>query len=76
MEVDLPFLLCFTLYMRAILQVQAPGGGGLYLEGLIFLILGYLIIQPMATLFRFDRLDLHTLADTTLQYVVKRCHIN
>ena len=67
-----------TLYLRAILQVQAPGGGGgggLYLEGLIFLILGYLIIQLMPTLFRFDRLDLHTLADTIL-YVVKRCHIN
>ena len=26
-------LLCFTLYLRAIFQVQAPGG--LYLEGLI-----------------------------------------
>ena len=25
-------LLCFTLYLRAIFQVQAPGGG-LYLEG-------------------------------------------
>ena len=24
--VNLPFLLCFTLYLRAILQVQAPGG--------------------------------------------------
>ena len=31
---NLPFLLCFTLYLRAIFQVQAPrGGGGLYLEG-------------------------------------------
>ena len=29
--VNLPFLLCFTLYLRAIFQVQAPGG--LYLEG-------------------------------------------
>ena len=28
---NLPFLLCFTLYLTAILQVQAPGG--LYLEG-------------------------------------------
>ena len=27
----IPFLLCFTLYLRAIFQVQAPGG--LYLEG-------------------------------------------
>ena len=26
-----PFLLCFNLYLRAIFQVQAPGG--LYLEG-------------------------------------------
>ena len=26
MEVHLPFLLCFTLYLRAIFQVQAPGG--------------------------------------------------
>ena len=24
--VNLPFLLCFTLYLRAIFQVQAPGG--------------------------------------------------
>ena len=31
MEVDLPFLLCFTLYLRAIFQVQAPWG--LYFEG-------------------------------------------
>ena len=31
LEVNLPFLLCFTLYLRAIFQVQAPGG--LYLEG-------------------------------------------
>ena len=46
----LPFLLCFTLYLRAVFQVQAPGClylearfnreflryrfGGLYLEGL------------------------------------------
>ena len=44
LEVNLPFLLCFTLYLRAIFQVQAPpgGGGGLYLEGLIFVILRYL----------------------------------
>ena len=26
MEVNLPFLLCFTLYLRVIFQVQAPGG--------------------------------------------------
>ena len=26
MEVHLPFLLCFPLYLRAIFQVQAPGG--------------------------------------------------
>ena len=31
LEVNLPFLLCFTLYLRAIFQVQTPGG--LYLEG-------------------------------------------
>ena len=31
LEVNLPFLFCFSLYLRAILQVQAPGG--LYLEG-------------------------------------------
>ena len=29
LEVNLPFLLCFTLYLRAVFQVQAP-------EGLIF----------------------------------------
>ena len=28
---NLPFLLCFTLHLRVIFQVQAPGG--LYLEG-------------------------------------------
>ena len=32
MEVNLPFLLCFTLYLRAIFQVQVPEGD-LYLEG-------------------------------------------
>ena len=26
LEGNLPFLLCFTLYLRAIFQVQAPGG--------------------------------------------------
>ena len=26
LEVNLPFLLCFTLYLRTIIQVQAPGG--------------------------------------------------
>ena len=26
LEVNLPFLLCFTLYLRAVFQVQAPGG--------------------------------------------------
>ena len=31
LEVNLPFLLCFTLYLRAIFQVQAPGD--LFLEG-------------------------------------------
>ena len=31
LKVNLPFLLCFTLYLRAIFQVQVLGG--LYLEG-------------------------------------------
>ena len=31
LEVNLPFLLRFILYLRAIFEVQAPGG--LYLEG-------------------------------------------
>ena len=37
LEVNLPFLLCFTLYLREIFQVQAPRDclGGLYLERLI-----------------------------------------
>ena len=26
LEVNLPFLLCFTLFLRTIFQVQAPGG--------------------------------------------------
>ena len=33
LEVNLPFSLCFTLYLRANFQVQAPGG--LYLEGFL-----------------------------------------
>ena len=31
LEVNLPFLLCFTLYLRAFFQVQAPGSGGAYI---------------------------------------------
>ena len=31
MEGNLPFLLCFTLYLRAIFNYKSPGG--LYLEG-------------------------------------------
>ena len=31
LKVNLSFLLCFTLYLRVIFQVQVPGG--LYLEG-------------------------------------------
>ena len=33
LEVNLPFLLCFTLHLRAIFQIQAPGwgGGGTYI---------------------------------------------
>ena len=45
LEVNLPFLLCFTLYLWAIFQVQAPRGAyiwrGLYMEGLILGILRY-----------------------------------
>ena len=47
MEVNLLFLLCFTLYLRTIFQVQGPRGGGayiwrgLYKKGLIFGILRY-----------------------------------
>ena len=33
LEVNLPFLLCYTLYLSAIYQVQAPGG--LIFEGAI-----------------------------------------
>ena len=33
LEVNLPFLLCSTLYLRAVFQVQAPAGGSVYLEG-------------------------------------------
>ena len=43
LKVNLPFLLCFTLYLRKIFQVQAPGG--LDFEGLIFGILRYLLIN-------------------------------
>ena len=36
LEVNVPFLLCFTLYLRAIFQVQAPpGGGGDLTEGFV-----------------------------------------
>ena len=55
LEVNLSFLVCFTLHLRAIFLVQAPGGrdnvtdgffvtslGGLYLEGLIIAILQYM----------------------------------
>ena len=33
LEINLPFLLCFTLYLRAISKYKPPGG--VYLEGLI-----------------------------------------
>ena len=39
MEGNLPFFLCFTLYLRAISKYKPPRG--LYLEGLIFGILRY-----------------------------------
>ena len=63
LEGNLPFLLCFTLYLRAISKYKPPGGlylegrfnggffalpvwgpyiwRGLYMEGLIFGILGH-----------------------------------
>ena len=49
MEVHLPFLLCFTLYLKAIFQVQLPGGGGAYIwrddftEGFLRYLFGGLI---------------------------------
>ena len=52
MEVNLPFLLCFSLYSRAIFQLQAPGGltfggaierRGFYVTGLGGLYMGGLI---------------------------------
>ena len=42
MEGNLPSLFCFTLYLRAISKYNPGGGGGLYMEGLIFGILRYL----------------------------------
>ena len=33
LEVNLPFLLCLTLYLRAIFQVQKPRGGGYIWRG-------------------------------------------
>ena len=75
LEVNLPFLCCFTLYLRAIFQVQTPGGlhlkgrfnggffasqvwgayiwRGLYMKGLIFGILRYLISCPNFSESRF-----------------------
>ena len=62
LEVNLPFLICFTLYLRAIFQVQAPGGtytwrGDLtegFLRyrfgGLIFGILRYVICRKITFL--------------------------
>ena len=35
LEVNLLFLLCFTLYLRVIFSVQAPGRGGLIFGGAI-----------------------------------------
>ena len=32
-EGNLPFLLCFTLHLRAISKDKPPGAGGIYLEG-------------------------------------------
>ena len=39
LEGNLPFLLSFTLYLRAISKYKPPAG--LYLEGLVFRILRY-----------------------------------
>ena len=46
MEVNLLFFLCFTLYLRAIFQVQAPGG----------LIVGGVIQQRVFLRYRFGGL--------------------
>ena len=47
LEGNLQFFLCFTLHLRAISEYKPPGGGGLYLEGLIFGILRYVFIQVL-----------------------------
>ena len=48
-EVNLPFLLCFTLYLRAIWGAYI--WRGLYMEGLIFGILRYLVFNPPSAVF-------------------------
>ena len=46
LEGNLPFLLCFTLYLRAISKYKAPGegGGGLIFRGVIRGVIYYGII--------------------------------
>ena len=41
LEVNLSFLLCFTLYSRAIFQVQAPGGAYIWRGDLTEVFLRY-----------------------------------
>ena len=51
LEVKLPFLLCFTLYLRAIFQVQAPGGlifgGGIWRRAFCITSLGGLYLEGL-----------------------------
>ena len=53
LEVNLPFLLCFSSYLRAIFQVQAPGGlifgQGDLTEGLLRYRFGGLIFEGAYT---------------------------
>ena len=45
---NLPFLLCFTLSLRAIFQVQAPGGlifGGAYVRNFTVFLLTVLFLR-------------------------------
>ena len=43
-EGNLPFLLCYALYLRAIFQLQAPGGlifGGAYFRNFTVIVLSF-----------------------------------
>ena len=67
LEVNLPLLLWFTLYLRASFQVQAPGElifcvtglGGLYLEGLYMEELMFGIFRVCRSKARFHAMQLH-----------------